>query len=167
MYLQTHRLTMRPFTTGDTAFILELLNSPGWLRFIGDRNVKTETDAKMYLENGPIKSYSENGYGLCMVERTSDAKPIGMCGIIRRDNLEHPDIGFAFLPGFQNQGYAFEMASATLKHAQDNLKISPVYAITVSHNERSVKLLEKIGLKFVRTIYPFPGKEAVLLFSTE
>lgn len=167
MHIQTHRLTLRPFTTADTSFIIELLNSPGWLRYIGDRNVKTESEAKVYLENGPIKSYRENGFGLCMVEKTAGSKPIGMCGIIKRDNLDHPDIGFAFLPGFQSQGYAFEMASATLKHAQDVLNLTPLLAITLPDNKKSIRLLEKIGMKYTRTVSLFPGQEAVLLFSTE
>jgi RimJ/RimL family protein N-acetyltransferase len=94
--LETKRLRLREFTLEDTAFILDLLNSPGWLRYIGDRGVKTEEQAKNYLLNGPIKSYTKNGYGLSMVERKDDNKPIGMCGIIKRDTLENPDIGFAF-----------------------------------------------------------------------
>ncbi len=163
----TDRLRLREFELTDSAFIVELLNSEGWLRFIGKSSVQTEEQARNYLINGPIKSYRENGYGLCMVERTEDDKPIGMCGIIKRDNLDKPDIGFAFLPEFQSKGYAFEIASATLEYAKTTLNIPEVYAITVAYNEKSIKLLERIGLKFIKTIYMANDKEALLLFSSK
>lgn len=162
---ETNRLRLREFTLHDSEFIVELLNSPGWLQFIGDRNIKTEEQARHYLENGPIKSYFDNGYGLSLVERKDDQKAIGMCGIINRDTLDHPDIGFAFLPEFNGNGYAFEIASATIKHAKDQLKISKISAITVADNVRSIRLLEKIGLRFTRT-FCFPNrKEELLLYS--
>src|SRR5687767_3229567 len=112
--LETERLRLREFTLNDTAFIIELLNSPGWLKYIGERNVKTEEQAINYLQNGPMKSYLENGYGLSMVEKKVDDTPIGMCGIIRRETLDNPDIGFAFLPGYEAQGHGYEIASAVL-----------------------------------------------------
>ena len=151
----------------DTEFIIQLLNSPGWLKFIGDRNVKTEDDAKAYLENGPLTSYRENGFGLYLVERKEDHQPIGMCGILRRSTLENPDIGFAFLPEFNSKGYAFEIASETLTFARKKLKLPTVYAITVPNNERSIKLLEKIGLQFVKTIQLPGGSEELQLYSTK
>ena len=164
--LQTSRLRLRRFTLSDTAFIVELLNSPGWLQFIGDRHVRTEEEATAYLQNGPLKSYARHGYGLCMVEREEDNIPIGMCGVFKRDNLEQPDIGFAFLPQYYGTGYAYEIASATLQHAREELKLPEVWAITVPHNERSKKLLEKIGLRFAKT-FRFPGSEEdLMLYST-
>jgi RimJ/RimL family protein N-acetyltransferase len=164
--LNTGRLSLREFTLDDTKFIIELLNSPGWLQFIGDRNVKTEEQARNYLLNGPLKSYKENGYGLSLVEKKDDNKAIGMCGILNRDNLENPDIGFAFLPDFNGQGYAYEMASATLAYATDKLKIPNISAIVVAENKRSIALLEKIGLRFIKT-FSLPGSEEELqLYST-
>ena len=160
--LETERLILRKFTSGDAAFIVELLNSPGWLKYIGDRNIKTEEEAVNYLTNGPLKSYDENGYGLCLVEKKEDAAPIGMCGIIRRDNLDHPDIGFAFLPEYNGQGYALEIAGATLSYAMNQLQLPVISAITVAENERSVRLLQKIGLTYKKTIQ-FPGNEEELL----
>ncbi len=163
--LETERLNLREFTTDDTLFIIELLNSPGWIEFIGDRNIKTEEQAKQYLENGPIKSYSVNGYGLSLVELKESKIPIGMCGIIKRDNMEHPDIGFAFLPEFTGKGYAFEIANATLLFAKNELKLSKIMAITIPHNISSIKLLEKIGLQFIKP-FSFPDdKEELMLFS--
>src|SRR5688572_4300133 len=107
--LETARLRLREFTLEDTPFIIALLNSPGWLQFIGDRNVRTPEQARGYLEHGPFKSYRENGYGLCLVEQKESGNPVGMCGVLKRDTLDSPDIGFAFLPGFQGQGYALEI----------------------------------------------------------
>lgn len=163
--LETERLTLREFTTSDTEFIINLLNSPGWIRFIGKRNVETEEQAKSYLENGPIRSYEINGYGLSLVELKSENTPIGMCGIIKRDNLEFPDIGFALLPQFTGKGYAFEIANATLQFAKNKLNLKTISAITVAENESSIKLLEKIGLKFIRTFQIAEDKEELLLFS--
>ena len=164
--LETERLSLREFTIHDTAFIIELLNTPGWIEFIGDRNIKTTEQAKGYLQNGPIKSYELNGFGLSLVEIKTSKTGIGMCGIIKRDNLENPDIGFAFLPEFTGKGFAFEMANATMNYAKDILKLPTIFAITIPSNERSIKLLKKIGLKFSRTFtFPDDGEE-LMLFSS-
>lgn len=163
--LETERLTLREFTVADAPFILELVNSPGWLQFIGDRNIKTTDQAIAYLQNGPIKSYAENGFGLALVEIKDGKIPIGMCGIIKRDNLDKPDIGFAFLPSFTGKGYAFEMANATLSYAVNQLKMPVIYAITVATNLRSIRLLEKIGLKFIKKINAPKDNEELLLYS--
>jgi RimJ/RimL family protein N-acetyltransferase len=160
--LETERLRLREFTLADTSFILELLNSPGWLEFIGDRQVQTEEQAKAYLENGPFKSYQDNGFGLSMVELKEGNQPIGMCGILKRNTLEDPDIGFAFLPVFSGKGYAFEIAEATLNHAQTTLHIPTILAITVPENKRSIHLLEKIGMTYQKDL-SFPGDEEVLM----
>jgi RimJ/RimL family protein N-acetyltransferase len=164
--LETERLRLREFSINDAKFIIELLNSPGWLQFIGDRNIKTEEQAKGYLENGPLKSYRENGFGLSLVETKIDKTPIGMCGIIKRGNLKSPDIGFAFLPEFTGKGFAFEVANSTLTHAKDILKLPIILAITNPDNVKSIKLLEKIGLKFIRTINFENDNEELMLFST-
>jgi len=163
--LETKRLILRQFTTDDTKFILELVNSPGWLEFIGDRNIKTDEQAKKYLQNGPLKSYEQNGFGLSLVALKNEKLPIGMCGIIKRDHLENPDIGFAFLPEFTGKGLAFEMAAATMAYAKDQLKLPVIFAITVSENKTSIKLLEKIGMKFIKR-FCFPEeKEELMLYS--
>jgi len=163
--LQTERLMLRQFELSDSKFIIELVNSAGWIEFIGERNIKTEEAAIHYLQNGPMKSYKEKGFGLSMVER-KDGTPVGMCGILKRDSLDNPDIGFAFLPEFMGMGYAFEMAKATLRYAKDNLNIKTIVAITVPSNKRSIRLLEKIGLRFSKTIYPPAEREELMLFTT-
>jgi RimJ/RimL family protein N-acetyltransferase len=160
--LETERLFLREFPLDDTAFIIELLNSPGLIKYIGDRNIKTEQQALAYLHNGPLKSYQQNGFGLSMVEKKEGHVPIGMCGIIKRDTLNNPDIGFAFLPEYYGQGYALEIASATLDYAKQTLRFPVISAITLPGNSRSVRLLEKIGLQFSKTIV-FPGSEEELL----
>ena len=163
--LKTERLALREFTTSDAEFIIQLLNSPGWLEFIGDRNVRNDEEAVNYLLNGPIKSYAENGFGLSMVETRGDKIPIGMCGIIKRSHMEHPDIGFAFLPGFTGKGFAYEIAKATMDYAKDVLNIPTVLAVTVPSNERSIKLLEKIGLIYKKSMTFPDDTEELMLFS--
>ena len=160
--LETNRLQIREFLIEDTDFIIELLNSPGWLQYIGDRQVHTPEQAIAYLQNGPLKSYAQNGFGLWMVALKQEQTPIAMCGIIRRDFLEHPDIGFALLPSFMGQGYAFEMASAVLTYATNQLKLAKLCAIVLAENEHSIKLLNKLHFHPHSTII-YPGTEDELL----
>ena len=162
--LETERLLLREFELTDAKFILTLVNTPGWLEFIGDRNIKTEAAAVTYLQSGPMKSYRENGFGLWMVEK-KDGTPIGMCGILKRESLDHPDIGFAFLPEAMGMGYAFETASATMRYAKTRLHLQTILAITVPKNKKSIRLLEKIGLSFVQTTFSPIDHEALMLFS--
>jgi RimJ/RimL family protein N-acetyltransferase len=161
--LETKRLILRQFELKDAQFILDLVNSPGWLEFVGERNIKTEEAAIHYLRNGPIKSYLEHGFGLSLVE-LKDGTPVGMCGLLQRDSLNYPDLGFAFLPEFMGMGLAFEIANATMNYARDNLKLQTIFAVTVSGNKRSIRLLEKIGFKFKQTIYTRDKNEELMLF---
>jgi RimJ/RimL family protein N-acetyltransferase len=163
--LETERLQLRAFTLDDTQFIMELLNSAGWLRFIGDKNVRTKEQAKSYLEKGPLKSYQENGFGLWLAEKKDDQTAVGMCGIVKREILETPDIGFAFLPQFYGKGYALEAARATLSYANNSLGIPVVSAITLADNAKSIRLLERLGLHFSKPFLIPNSKEALLLYS--
>ena len=163
--LETDRLILREFNTDDAAFILSLLNNPSWLQYIGDRNVKTMEDAHNYLLNGPMKSYHENGFGLSMVEIKESHIPIGMCGLIKRETLEHVDIGFALLPEYAGNGYAFEIASATMSYANNNLGLEDIVAITSADNEHSIRLLNKIGLGFEKMIKLAQDEENLMLFT--
>lgn len=131
----------------DHLFITELLNSPGWLQYIGDRNVHTEAQATGYLVNGPIKSYKENGYGLWAVALKESGIPIGMCGLIKRDYLENTDIGFAFLPAYAGKGYARESAEAVMGYAISTLALGVIDAIVVADNTSSISLLQKLGFQ--------------------
>jgi RimJ/RimL family protein N-acetyltransferase len=166
--LETDRLSLRQLTTNDTAFIIELVNSPGWLAYIGDRQVRTEVQARTYLENGPLASYAANGFGLWLVElkpdRTPNRTPIGMCGLLKRETLENPDIGFAFLPAYTGQGFALEIASATMAYAKNTLNLPVISAIVLPTNTASIKLLGKLGLTYVRPITSPTSDEELLLF---
>ena len=166
LILETERLFLREFTLDDTTFIIELLNSPGWIKYIGDRNVRTTEEAIAYLKRGMLASYKENGYGLCLVGIKDGNIPIGMCGILKRDTLEKPDIGFAFLPGYHGKGYAFEIATATMKYARETLLLPVIWAITVAYNLPSIKLLERIGFTFEKVIRLPDDEEELLLYST-
>ena len=162
--LSTERLNLRQFNLNDAQFIVELLNSPGWLAFIGNRNITNRQQAQNYLTNVLIKGY-ETGLGFWLVELKNNSMPIGMCGIIKRNNLENPDIGFAFLPQFMGNGYAYEAANATLNFATNQLQLPCVCAITMHENKSSIKLLEKIGLIFKKNIFFADTNEQLMLFS--
>ena len=149
---ETTRLTLRRLTTDDATFILELVNDPSWLRFIGDRGVRTLEDARAYLLKGPMASYERYGFGLFLVRRKEDGQSIGICGLLKRDVLPDVDIGFAFLPQFTRMGYAFEAASATLGYGRGALALKQIVAVTSPGNAASVRLLEKLGLKFEKMV---------------
>lgn len=149
---ETERLQLREFVLSDADFIIALLNSPGWLKFIGDRNIKTTVQAEAYLQNGPINSYLQNGFGLYMVQLKKTATPLGMCGLIKRDALPYPDLGFAFLPQFTGRGYAFEAAKACVAHAKASSHNPTLCAITDTFNQASQSLLSKLGFRFTKKI---------------
>ena len=143
------------------------MNDAAYLEFIGDKGVKTVADAETFLKNVAMKSYDENGFGHYVVELKSDGTPIGTCGYVNRDELDHPDIGFAFLPAFRKQGYAIESARAMLEFGVDQLGFKKLSAITTQNNERSGLLLEKLGFNFERLISMSNGDELRLFtFST-
>lgn len=165
--LETERLILRRMSTDDAGFILGLLNEPSWLRFIGDRGVRTIEDAQDYILNGPVAMYARLGFGLYLVELKDDGSSMGLCGLIKRDFLDDVDIGFAFLPKYWGQGYAYEAASAVLAYGQGVLGLKRIVAITAPDNDRSARLLEKLGLRFERLVrYPDDGRE-VRLFAVD
>jgi RimJ/RimL family protein N-acetyltransferase len=165
--LETDRLLLRWLNVADAPFIVELLNDPSFIRFIGDKRVRTLDDARNYILNGPVASYEKFGFGLNAVELRDANVPIGICGILKRDTLAHPDIGFAFLPAYWNRGYAYEASAAVMEHARKNLGIDRVLAITTPDNEGSAKLLGKLGLRFDRLIKLSEDADEVKLFTVE
>jgi ribosomal-protein-alanine N-acetyltransferase len=160
--LETARLTLRQLTPEDAPFILELVNEPSWLQFIGDKGVRTLDDARGYIQNGPMDMYARLGFGLYLVQR-KDGTPMGICGLIKRPTLEDVDIGFAFRPQFWGQGYARESAAAVLDQGRDAFKLKRVVAITSPGNVSSIRLLEKLGFKFERDLQLSPGDPVKLL----
>ncbi|SMQ85092.1 Protein N-acetyltransferase, RimJ/RimL family [Bacillus sp. OV166] len=166
--IETERLVLRWLTQDDAAFILELLNDPSWIRFIGDRGVRTLEDAKNYLVTGPMEMYSRLGFGLYMTELKDEGRtPIGICGLIKRDTLEDVDLGFAFLSRFQTKGYGFEAASATLVYGREQLGLKRIVAITSEDNDGSSRLLEKVGMKFEGMVTLPHDSEELKLFGVD
>jgi RimJ/RimL family protein N-acetyltransferase len=155
--LKTERLIVRPFTRADAPFILRLLNEPSFIENIADKGVRDLDGARSYLREGPMASYARHGFGLWRVGLLGDDTPIGMAGLLKRDFLEDIDIGYALLPEFCGAGYAFEATSAVLTYARNQLGARRVVAIVAKHNERSIKLLQKLGFASEGTVR-MPGE---------
>jgi len=146
--ITTARLILREFELTDADFILRLLNSDGWIEFIGDRNVRSVKDAENYIAEKYLPAYSTAGPAMFLVELKSTGESIGMCGLIQRPDLDHADIGYAFLPEFGGQGYAYEAAEATLYYAKNDLKMGDLLAIVTPANLSSIRLLEKLDFMY-------------------
>ena len=145
------------------SFILQLANTPGWLKYIGDRKIHSLQDAGQYISNGPLVSYATCGYGLWLIKRVEDDVSIGICGLVKRDYLPHPDLGYALLPEYEGQGYATEAAHAVMLHASQVLSIPVIAAITTDDNVRSLRLLFKLGFDFIGMITPPQQEEELML----
>lgn len=150
--IETQRLQIQKVILQDAQFIYELLNSPGWIEFIGNRGIKTLEDAKAYIQNPLIEGYQKDGFGLCKMVLKDEQKPIGLCGLIDRESLPHVDIGFAILPDYEGKGYTYEAAKATMDYGFSELGLKVIWGITSPTNIKSQNLLEKLGLKFVKKI---------------
>ncbi|MCG8425620.1 MAG: GNAT family N-acetyltransferase [Proteobacteria bacterium] len=150
--VETERLILCRLSVGDAAFILELLNDPAFLRFVGDKGVRTLDDARRYLLSGPIASYQRHGFGLYLTKLKDGDISIGICGLLKRESLDDVDVGFAFLPPFRRQGYGFESASAVIGHGRAVLGLDRIVAVTQPDNVGSIHLLEKLGLHFERMV---------------
>ena len=162
---ETGRLTLRRLDDGDAAFILRLVNDADWLRYIGDRNVNSLDDARNYIQTGPVEMYARMGYGLYAVVLADGGEPAGLCGLIKRDSLEHADLGFAFLPEYRGRGYALEAARATLDYAKNVLGLPRILAVTTLDNEASGRLLTKLGFRLDRSIRLEPADVELNLYS--
>ncbi len=162
--ISTSRLELREICEEDAPFILELLNTPSWLKFIGDRNLHSTEDAKKYIVNRFIPGYKTFGFGFYLTKLKENNTPIGICGIVKRDFLEHVDIGFAFLPQYEGKGYGYESASAVMEYAQKTLEITTIAGITNSNNKSSIALLEKLGLRFQKMILLPNETEEIMFF---
>lgn len=145
--LTTARLELRCVALEDAAFFLRLLNEPSWLENIGDRGVRSPADAERYIRDTIQAPYRALGYGMYLVQLKTSGQPIGVCGLVRRDFLPGPDLGFALLPEFVGRGYASEAAHAVLEHARHTLGIARLYALVKRNNQRSVKVLSCLGFR--------------------
>jgi RimJ/RimL family protein N-acetyltransferase len=165
--LETARLVLTQLGDPDAEFIRGLLNEPSFLRFIGDRGVRTTDDARRYIQDGPVASYARYGFGLLRVGLKSDDTPIGICGVLRRDTLPEPDLGFSLLPAYWSNGYAYEAASAVMQHASGTLGVGRILAITSVDNESSIRLLGKLDFRFERLIRLGDDAAELRLFASE
>jgi RimJ/RimL family protein N-acetyltransferase len=152
---------LRELTLDDAGFFLRLVNEPSWLRFIGDRQVRDLEGSRRYLANGPVASYARNGFGLWVVHPRRRSDPVGLCGLLRRDSLPHPDLGFAFFPSAWGRGWAAESAAAVLEHARLRLGLRRVLAITDPENAASIRVLRRIGMRRAGA-HRLPGESLVL-----
>ena len=158
LVVQTARLALRHLEARDAPFILALVNDPAWLRFIGDRGVRDVEAARRYIEDKIIAMYERHGFGLWMVEDREDGRPMGICGLVKRDTLPEVDLGFAFMPEFRGRGLAYEAATASRDYAVGELGIGRLLAITSPLNLDSIRLLERLGFVRERDM-PWAGDE--------
>lgn len=164
---ETERLVLSRLNADDADFVLELVNEPDWLRYIGDKNVSSVEDARDYIRTGPGQMYIDFGFGLYRVQLKEDGESIGVCGLLKRSELKDVDLGFAFLSRYRGKGYAFEAASATVSMARDELDIKRLVAMTKPDNIRSIGLLQKLGYRFERLLRLSPNEDAVNLYALE
>lgn len=165
--LETERLRLRPLTEEDAQFMFELLNDPSFIRNIGDRKVRTLEGAKTYISDGPVASYARNGFGLYLVELKESHEPMGICGLIRRNTLNDVDIGYAFLPKFWSKGYAFEAALAIKEYARDTIGLKRMVAVVDPENQSSIRLLEKLGMRFEKMVRLTADDIELILFAVD
>lgn len=163
---ETKRLLISEFTLEDAPFILELNNSPNCIKYIGDKNLKNVGDAEKYLTNKTIKSYSDFNFGFYKLELKEEKnKPIGTCGLAKREELDDVDLGFAFLPEYEGKGFGYEASKELMMLAKQTFKLDKLTAITVPYNKNSIKLLEKLGFTYEKKVKPFEDDEELLLFA--
>ena len=149
---QTERLIIRQFELTDASFIVELLNDEKFIKNIADKQVRNQEDAMNYMIDGPMATYKTFGFGLYMLELKDSNTPIGMCGLLKRDNLEYADLGFSLMPEFYLQGYAKEASLAVLAEAKNTHKLNKVSAVTALYNTASNHLLKSLGFVFNKQI---------------
>ncbi len=165
--LETERLLLRQITPDDAHFILELMNDPTYIRFIGDKGVKTIDDAVQYISKIVIDSYQQNGYGLWLVALKETLISIGICGLIKRDIFEDVDLGYAFLADHRGKGYASEAAAAVLGYGMGVLGFARILGVTVPENTASIHVLEKMGMTFEHMVKLQPTGPDLKLFKLE
>ncbi len=165
--LETERLRLQWFTLDDTPLMYAIWNDPAFIRFVGDRGIRTLDMAKTAMRDGPLHFYEAYGYGPFRVIRRADGFDAGVCGLYRRDNLDAPDIGFAFLPDYRGAGFGYEASRAVLQHARDDLQLATVTAIVSPQNSASIRLLLKLGLRYERAVRMPGDDEDVSLYSID
>lgn len=161
----TERLTVSKVTLADAPFFLELVNTPNFKKYIGDKKLSTIKGVEEYLKAGILKSYEDHGFSYYTLKLKDSDATIGIVGILKRDNLECPDIGFAMLPQYEGKGYGYESSMAMLEVAKAQFNIEKIAAITLEHNTNSINLITKLGLEFEKKVKPFADEEELLFFA--
>lgn len=165
--LETPRLRLRRLAEDDAPFMLALLNDEAFLRFIGDRNVRTDEEARAYIRTGAMASYEQHGHGLYLVVSKESGEPVGTCGILRREPLPDPDLGFAFAAEHRSKGYGREAASAVLEYARTSLGMTRMAAIVSPGNEPSLRVLASLGFAFERMVRMAETEPEILYLACE
>lgn len=164
--IETERVLLQEVTSEDKSFLFELMNTASWIQYIGDRNIRTVEDAEEYIEKNIRKAYQEYGLGMYKMVSKENDKPMGLCGLLKRDYLNSIDIGFAILPEYEGKGYTYEAAKAVRDFGFNTLKTEKIAGITMEENVKSRKLLEKLGLKYVGMVRTSPDTEEIMLYSS-
>ena len=164
---ETERLLLRPMDLEDAPFLLELINTPKWLQFIGDRKVRNLNDAEEYIKVKVLPQLKRLGYGNYTLIRKSDQVKLGSCGIYDREGMEGVDIGFSMLPAYERQGYAYEAATCLIEAARTRFGIEYLQGITIRENIASQNLLKKLGLEFKEIIRLPDDPEDLMLFAMD
>lgn len=164
---ETARLRLRQASVADAAFILALMNEPGWLQYIGDRGVRTLEDAERYIRNRFQADYTRLGYGMYVVAHLDDERPVGLCGLVNRDWLPAPDIGFAIRADEAGRGFGYESATAILSLARENFGLARLLAVTTPDNRPSRRLLTRLGFKCMTESHLSPENEFLCLYSRD
>jgi RimJ/RimL family protein N-acetyltransferase len=162
--LDTERLSLHTLSEDDAAFYLQLVNEPSFLRYIGDKGVRSLDDARVAIVNGPVKMHSEKGFSLYLVVDKATGEKLGMSGLIRRPELDEVDLGYAFLPAYWGKGYAIEAARAVVEHARRDIGLKALAAITSPDNDSSIQLLLKLGYRFQRHMHMRPDDTGTNLY---
>ena len=165
--LRTKRLLLRRMTLDDDDFILELLNSPKWIKYIGTRDVDTLEKARDYLDSSVLPNYDALGFGFYIIERLDDHVRIGNCGLTHRNGMDHADIGYSLLEQYEGHGYAYEAAEAVLKYGFEVHKLDHIEAIVTRDNRRSLHLLRKLGMHYKKMIELPNDDEKLMLFGMD
>ena len=160
---ETTRLRLRELDGCDAAFIVELLNDPDFITYVGERGVRTPEDARRYIASGPAASYARHGFGLYVMELKTPVIAAGLCGLLRRDTHPDVEIGFAVLPRFRRCGYTLEAARAVMQLALGSLGLTRIVALAAPANLGSIRILEALGLAFEREVtFAEDGRESRL-----
>lgn len=161
--LRTDRTIVDYINSDDAAFFVRLANSPGWLKYIGDRSISDVGDARLYLENVFMQCYRDNGFGYYVV-KTHEHLPLGICGFLKKPELDNPDFGFALLPDYYGQGFAYESSNAVFEYGIRTFGFTVLDAVVSPDNQRSIRLLEKLAFSRYGNVREDMGYDSLLLY---